>query len=106
MTVFLSKIFFGMKLIFFLLAAFVASAFISVPNIKDEEVELICVKTHKATNTCYYNFKIGGIKYNYIDNGCKGKRDAILKKANEGKLALAKEWKIPCPEPKKKPDTN
>jgi len=82
-----------------IVAAFVFSGFVR-PVIQDE-VELVCVKTHKASNTCYYNFKIGGINYSYKDNGCKEKRETIIKKANHGKLALVKEWKIPCPEPKK-----
>ncbi len=68
-----------------------------------EEVELICTKKHSTSNTCHYNFKVGGINYRYTDVGCKGKKDEILKKAKEGKLGLAKEWKIPCPEPKEKP---
>lgn len=68
-----------------------------------EEVELICTKKHSTSNTCHYNFKIGGINYRYMDVGCKGKKDEIIRKAREGKLGLAKEWKIPCPEPKEKP---
>jgi hypothetical protein len=67
-----------------------------------EEVELICTKKHSTTNSCHYNFKIGGINYHYTDIGCKGKRDSIIKKAKEGKLGLAKDWKIPCPESKEK----
>ena len=65
-----------------------------------EEVELVCVKKHNASQTCHYNFQINGINYRYLDNGCKGKRDSILKKAKEGKLALAKDWKVDC-HPKK-----
>ena len=40
------------------------------------------------------------MNYRYIDVDCKGKKDEILKKAKEGKLGLAKDWKIACPEPK------
>jgi len=65
----------------------------SFPN---EEVELTCVKKQMATQTCHYNFTINGIRYRFIDNGCKGKKDDILKKAKDGKLALAKDWKIDC----------
>ena len=68
-----------------------------------EEVELTCVKKQMATQTCHYNFTINGIRYRFIDNGCKGKKDDIVKKAKEGKLALAKDWKIDC-EPKKTDD--
>ena len=67
-----------------------------------EEVELICTKKHRTSNTCHYNFRIGGINYRFIDAGCKGKKDSIIKKAKEGKLGLAKEWKIPCTEQKNK----
>jgi hypothetical protein len=67
----------------------------SVPR-TGEEVELTCVKKQMATQTCHYNFTINGMRYRFIDNGCKGKKDDILKKAKEGKLALAKDWKIEC----------
>ena len=67
-----------------------------------EEVELVCTKRHSTSNTCHYNFKINGINYRYVDVNCKGKKDEIIKDAKEGKLGLAKEWKIPCPEPKEK----
>jgi hypothetical protein len=67
-----------------------------------ENVEFVCVKTHKASNTCYFNFKVDGGKYSYTDVGCKKvkKKEEVIKKAREGKLALAKDWKIDCPEPK------
>lgn len=81
-----------------LVLAFVMSSFV-----KQEEVELVCVKRHSTSNTCHYNFRIGGINYRYIDAGCKGKKDEIVRKAQDGKLGLAKEWKIACPEPKVKP---
>lgn len=86
---------------FICITALVLTAFVQSPT--QDEVELICVKKNKASNTCYYNFKMGGINYSYTDNGCKGKRETILKKANQGKLALVKEWKIPCTESKEKP---
>jgi hypothetical protein len=69
--------------------------------ILQENTELVCVKKHNASNSCHYNFAIEGVNYRYVDIGCKGKRDDILKKAKEGKLGLAKEWKIVCPEVKK-----
>ena len=83
-------------------SAFVLSAH-GKKNFKQEEVELICTKKHSTSNSCHYNFRIGGMNYSFIDVGCKGKKDSILKKAKEGKLGLAKEWKIQCDEPKKKP---
>lgn len=67
---------------------------------KKEEVELVCVKRHSTTNTCHYNFRIGGANYRFLDIGCKGKKDDIVKKASEGELGLAKDWKIVCPEAK------
>ncbi len=91
-----------MKFFLFIFAvSFILSAFTKTEIQK--EVELICTKKHNASNTCHYNFKIGGINYRYLDMGCKGKKDDIVKKANEGKLGLAKEWKISCPEPKERP---
>jgi len=82
--------------------AIILAAF-NKPTIQ-EEVELTCTKRHSTSNTCHYNFKINGINYRYMDIGCKGKKEDIIKKAKEGKLGLAKEWKIPCPEPKEKPN--
>jgi hypothetical protein len=46
---------------------------------------------------------MGGMNYRFIDVGCKGKKDEILKKAKAGKLGLAKDWKIQCDQPKEKP---
>lgn len=69
---------------------------ITASSFPNEEVELTCVKKQMATQTCHYNFTINGIRYRFIDNGCKGKKDDILKKAKDGKLALAKDWKIDC----------
>lgn len=68
-----------------------------------EEVELVCVKKHSASNLCHYNFRISGANYRYQDIGCKGKKEDILQKAKDGKLALAKDWKIECPEKKETP---
>lgn len=70
--------------------------------VQGDNVEFICVKTHKASNTCYFNFKVDGGKYCYTDIGCKSmkKKNEIIQQAKEGKLALAKDWKIDCPEPK------
>ncbi|MFD0998886.1 hypothetical protein ACFQ21_06185 [Ohtaekwangia kribbensis] len=72
-----------------------------------ENIEFSCMKTHKASNTCHFNFKVDGAKYRYVDIGCKfsSKRDEVIKKAKEGTIALSRDWKIECPEPKEqKPD--
>jgi len=69
-----------------------------------EIITLECIKRHHASNTCHYNFLVNGIQHRYIDNGCKGKKNDIVKKVQVGKLALAKEWKIECPEKKQKPE--
>ena len=68
-----------------------------------ENVEFVCAKTHKASNTCYFNFKVDGAKYTYVDMGCKKskKKDEVVAQVKEGKLALSRDWKIECPEPKK-----
>lgn len=63
----------------------------------EDEVELVCVRKQMATNVCHYNFLINGMPYCYLDNGCRENRESVIKKAREGKLALAKEWKVECP---------
>jgi hypothetical protein len=67
--------------------------------IQGENVEFVCMKTHKASNTCYFNFIVDGGKYRYTDIGCKKskKRDQVIKEAREGKAALSRDWKIDCP---------
>ncbi len=72
------------------------------PAYQGENIEFICHKTHKATNTCHFNFIINGAKYRHVDIGCKfsKKKDELIKKVKDGSLALAKDWKIDCPEPK------
>lgn len=84
----------------FILAVFIFSGFTSTLSIQDQ-AELVCIKNQKATNTCFYNFKIGDIPYHFRDMGCKRKKDDIIKDVNSGDLALSKDWKIPCPEVKK-----
>jgi hypothetical protein len=86
---------------FFLLLLFVISGFAPASQ-EGENVEFVCLKTHKASNTCYFNFKVDGGKYSYTDIGCKKvkKKEEVIKKAKEGKLALSKDWKIECPEQK------
>jgi len=84
-----------------LLFAFVAlSGFKSIDQ--GENIEFSCMKMHKASNTCYFNFKVDGAKYRYTDIGCKfSKKQAdLIKKAKDGSVALSKDWKIECPEPK------
>jgi hypothetical protein len=72
---------------------------------QDDSVEFICMKKHAASKTCHYNFKVDGAKFRYLDIGCKFKKtEDVIKKAKAGEIALAKEWKIECPEPKEKPN--
>ncbi len=68
-----------------------------------DNVEFVCQKIHKASNTCYFNFVVDGARYTYVDSGCKKSKnkEEVIKKAKEGKLALSKDWKIDCPEAKK-----
>jgi hypothetical protein len=81
----------------FLAVAFVALTAFSAPS--DDNVDFSCIKKHKASNTCHFNFIIDGAKYRFVDMGCKyeKKKDEVIKKAKEGTLALAKDWKIDCP---------
>lgn len=69
-----------------------------------DNIEFVCHKTHKATNTCHFNFVVDGAKYRHVDMGCKfsRKKEEVIKKVKDGSLALAKDWKIDCPEPKEK----
>lgn len=69
-----------------------------------ENIEFSCFKMHKASNTCHFNFTVDGAKFRYVDMGCKysKKVDEVIKKVKEGTLALARDWKIDCPEPKQK----
>lgn len=55
------------------------------------------MRRQMAANACHYNFLINGLPYHYIDNGCRESRDNVIKKARQGKLALAKDWKLECP---------
>jgi hypothetical protein len=87
-----------MKLKFRLIfLAFVALTAFSAP--RQDGVDFSCIKKHKASNTCHFNFIIDGAKYRFVDMGCKWekKKDEVIKKAKEGSLALAKDWKIDCP---------
>jgi hypothetical protein len=62
------------------------------------------MKTHKASNTCHFNFKVDGANYRYVDVGCKyaKKKDELVKKVKDGSIFLARDWKIDCPEPAEK----
>src|SRR5687767_10323316 len=83
--------------------------FLSSSSVKyqDEGIEFVCHKTHKATNTCHFNFIINGAKYRHVDIGCKftKKQEELIKKVKEGSLALARDWKIDCPEAKEKKES-
>ena len=73
-----------------------------VSESQGENIEFVCLKAHKATNTCHFNFIIDGEKYRHVDMGCKfsKKKDELIKKVKEGTAALARDWKIDCPEAK------
>lgn len=88
------------KLLFFF-SCITFTGFTVTPD-QDAEAELICMRTQKSSNTCFYNFKMGGIPYHFKDVGCKRKKDEVVKAVNAGELALMKDWKIVCPEEKKK----
>lgn len=61
-----------------------------------DQIELVCLKKQKATNTCHYNFKVNGIDHNFEDAGCRYSKDKVVQKVEEGTIALAREWKVPC----------
>ena len=85
--------------VWFCLLAFVAlSGFTPAQS----DVQFICLKTHKASNTCHFNFKVDGAKYRYVDIGCKysKKVEELVNKVKDGTIYLSKDWKIECPEPK------
>ena len=71
-------------------------------TVKQDEIEFVCLKTHKASNTCHFNFKVNGANYRFVDVGCKysKKQKDLIEKVQEGTIFLAKDWKIGCPEPK------
>lgn len=75
----------------------------NVNNDQTENIEFACMKMHKASNTCHFNFKVDGAKYRYVDIGCKfsKRKDELIAKAKDGSVALSKDWKVECPEPKK-----
>jgi hypothetical protein len=69
---------------------------------KQSDVQFVCLKTHKASNTCHFNFTVDGGKYRYVDIGCKysKKVEELVNKVKEGTIYLSKDWKIECPAPK------
>jgi hypothetical protein len=88
-----------------IVAVLIASGFTSPPQ--GDNIEFYCMKMHKASNTCHFNFKVDGAKFRYVDMGCKfsKKKEDAIKKVKDGTLALAKDWKIDCPEPTEKKDS-
>ena len=69
------------------------------PTTSPEDIQFVCMKTHKASNTCHFNFKVDGANYRYVDVGCKytKKKDELIQKVKDGSIFLAKDWKIDCP---------
>jgi hypothetical protein len=95
-----------MKFLKLLLPAVVISLVTAFSPRQSDHIEFSCLKKNKASNTCHFNFKVDGQKFRFVDTGCKfeKKKDDIVKKAKEGNLALAKDWKIDCPEAKETKD--
>lgn len=80
----------------YLIVLFMAFGAVSDPG---DNVEFVCMKKHAATKTCYYNFKVDGAKYRYVDIGCRFKQtNEVVKRAKEGEIALAREWRVACAE--------
>ena len=79
----------------FLILVAVAFSF-GAKNAPDKRPELVCVKNSKSKNTCYYNFKIDGAAYQFMDIGCRYSRAEVIEKVQEGRIALARNWKVPC----------
>lgn len=78
--------------------AFLVVLFSSFSPSRESSVEFVCLKTNKASNVCYYNFIIDGVRHSYTDWGCKQvkKKDQLIEKVKQGKLALVRDWKIEC----------
>ena len=72
---------------------------LSASTTRPEDIQFVCLKTHKASNTCHFNFIVDGAKYRYVDVGCKysKKKDELIQKVKDGSIFLAKDWKIDCP---------
>ena len=86
-----------------ILSLFLITIFSSgASDFQGDNIEFVCLKTHKATNTCHFNFLVDGAKFRHVDMGCKfsKKKDELIKKVKEGTAALARDWKIDCPERK------
>lgn len=79
----------------FLILVAVAFSF-SAKTVSDKRPELVCVKNSKSKNTCYYNFRIDGVEYQFMDIGCRYSRDKVLEKVEQGTIALGRDWKVPC----------
>ena len=92
---------FLMRLSFYLLL--ICAVIVSGFDFRQDEIEFVCFRTHKASNTCHFNFRMNGANYRYVDVGCKysKKQKELIEKVREGTLFLAKDWKINCPEPSK-----
>ena len=80
--------------------AFFLTGFALRPVVPDDNrVRFICMKKQMSTKTCHYNFIIDGARYRYVDMGCKFReRGEVIDRARSGRLALAREWKIECPD--------
>lgn len=80
--------------------AFFLTGFSLRPTVNDDDrVKFVCMKKQMSTKTCHYNFLIDGARYRYVDIGCKFReRGEVIDRARSGRIALAREWKIECPD--------
>lgn len=94
-----------MKLSLIAITLFLFVGSFTHPQAVQDNIEFVCMRKHIATKTCHYNFKVDGGKFRFQDVGCKYKKtDDVVEKVKSGEIALAKDWKIECPEKKEKPD--
>ena len=70
-----------------------AGGFLADPS---DNVEFVCMKKHVASKTCYYNFKVDGAKYRYVDIGCKFRKpeEVILIDDNSENIEKARQFNI------------
>ena len=88
-----------LPLLFMLLGAFTKPS--------QSNIEFICMKRQMAPNHCHYNFIVDGGKFRFVDIGCRfKKKDEVIEKVKSGILALAKDWKIACPEKKERKESD
>ncbi len=80
-----------MKRLWMLPAVLVLSACFIMPDearFSDQEnIEFVCLKTHKASNTCHFNFTVDGANYchcSIIGRKYAKKQQELIKKVKDG----------------------